>query len=382
LRGGTYYANFSIARSNVRIEGNGAILRPFKKGQPVISIGTNKAINDIHLSFFEIDGVDRGSDGIAVENNHIENGSDFLSLDRLIIMRCRYGMRVNGRTIWSRFNNCRFDWNTAGFIISTALPCNLLYFANCTFNKNEQYGLWVENKNAANETFKTFQFSSCNFEGNGMDAARAYGAWFSGVESLLLENIYCENNGTEKNESYGVKITGQTGRGLIINGGWYVGSRYPIYIDGEKKWGTIRNVTAQSTGDNEDDIFLLTNWTNNEPKIEVDKCMGSVHTRPDNQGNLPTDGVDWEPNDPASLSMQYRSWLKIFANGAHKDVKEVKGLVPGRLIGFINYSPTGHNIRLDASLMSDNRPFVIPANKAVQFVVDGYPTPGKLVPLL
>lgn len=382
LRGGIYYCNFSISKSNVKIEGNGAILRPFQKGKPVITIGADRAINDIHLGFFEIDGIDHMGDGIAVENNKLENGSDFLSFERLIIMKCRYGVRVNGRTIWSRFNNCRFDWNDAGFIISTALPCNLLYFANCTFNKNERYGLWVENKNAANETFKTFQFSSCNFEGNGMEASQAYGAWFSGVELLLLENIYCENNGTGKNESYGIKITGQAGRGISIIGGWYVGSKYPIYIDGEKKWGTIQNVTAQSTVENANDIFLLTNWANDEPKIEVTHCMASVYSKPDNQGNLPTEGLDWEPNDPSTISMQYRNWLKIYANGSNKDVKVIRGLVPGKMIGFINFSPSGHNVKLAADLMSNNKSFVIPANTAVQFLVDGYPTPGKLIPLL
>jgi hypothetical protein len=382
LHGGTYYCNFAITKSNVRIDGNGSILRPYKLGEPVIKIGGKKAINDIHLSFFEIDGQNLGGDGIAIENNHIEHGSDFLSFDRLIIMKCRYGFRISGRTIWSRFNNCRFDWNNGGFLISTALPCNLLYFANCTFNKNRNYGLWIENKNAANETFKTFQFSSCNFEGNGMEATQAFGAWFSGMELLLLENIYCENNGSHKNESYGIKITGEAGRGFHISGGWYVGSKYPIYIDGEKKWGTIRNTTAESTDENAADIFLLSNWANDEPKIDVEQCMGLVYTKPDNQGNLPTFGVDWEPNNLLSISMQYRSWLKIFVKGNHRDVAEITGLVPGKTIGLINYSATGHNLKLASTLMADNKPFIIPANKAVQFLVDGYPTPGKLIPII
>jgi hypothetical protein len=381
LHGGVYYVNFYIDKSYIKIDGNGAVLRPFNSQLPVITIGANKAISDINLSYFEINGNRGQADGIHIDNNKITAGSDYLLLDRLIINFCKLGILVTGRTIWSRFQNCRFDWNNEGFRINTALPCNLLYFSNCTFNHNAEYGLWVENKNAANETFKTFQFTSCNFEDNGKNASEAYGAWFSGVESLLLENIYCEGNGGADNDSYGIKITGIAGRGISILGGWFVGSKYPIYIDGEKKWGTIWNVTAESVLKNSKDICIYANWANDEPKITVQQCMGGVSTKTDGQGNLPVDGIDWMPTDAYAITMQNRSWLKIFANGKDQQVKKIAGIYPGKTFGLINYSPTGNNLIIDAGLMFDGKPFIIKPNKAMQFITDGYPTPGKLIPI-
>jgi hypothetical protein len=109
--------------------------------------------------------------------------------------------------------------------------------------------------------------------------------------------------------------------------------------------------------------------------------MGGVSTKTDGQGNLPVDGIDWMPTDAYAITMQNRSWLKIFANGKDQQVKKIAGIYPGKTFGLINYSPTGNNLIIDAGLMFDGKPFIIKPNKAMQFITDGYPTPGKLIPI-
>nr|MCU0321514.1 hypothetical protein [Chitinophagaceae bacterium] len=164
LDGKKYKVNLKVGKGNFSIIGDGAILMPYLPNQPVISIIPEKYIYDLKLSDFQIIGDNYMSDGIYINNSSIENGADFLTMHGLVVTRCRFGLNIEGRSIWNKIYNSRFDWNIGGLRIETALPCNLWEINATTFNHNRNFGVWIKNLNALNAGFKNFKFNSCNME--------------------------------------------------------------------------------------------------------------------------------------------------------------------------------------------------------------------------
>lgn len=382
LEGKSFAVNLTIVKGNFSIEGQGAKLIPKNPGMPVITIRPEKYIYDLKLSDFEITGVNLTSDGIFITNSSIENGADFITLHNITVKNCRYGLNVEGRSIWNKIYNCKFDWNMGGFRLETHLPCNLWEINATTFNHNRQFGVWIKNNDAGKMGFKNFKFNSCNMEGNGTGAEEGYGGLFSGMEMLALDNVYVEGNKGQK-AGYGIKLTGSLGRAFVINSCWIGESQYPLVIDGEKKWGTISNSMIDCTPyKTEADIFINSNWYNNEPKITLTNVMGRVTSKVDSEGNMPMQGIDWVAKVVSNeIDMQYRDWIKILNSETMNVIRSIKGIYPGRRIGIINHTNKNNNITIAAVLMYNNKDFIIPPNEAREFLVDGYPNAGKLRPI-
>jgi len=382
LEGKTYAVNLEFTTGNFKIDGQDATLVPANENKAVISLLPQKYLYDMFLSNIHIRGKNFKQDGIYLFNNSIEKGADFLSFENLVVTNCRYGLNVEGRSIWNKIRNCRFDWNVGGLRIETALPCNLWDLTVSTFNHNKGFGVWIKNLDAFNIGFKNFKFNSCNMEGNGSEVDQGYGCMFHGLEMLVLDNVYVEGNKGKK-RGVGINITGPLGRAFVINGCWIGDSEFPLVIDGEKKWGTISNSMVDcSPYKTPYDIFLNTNWFNNEPKIIVSNVLGRINTKADNAGNGALKGVDWINNiSNNEIDLQYRDWVKIFNDAGNQIIGTISGIHPGRRIGIINYTTKNLELTIKASLMFDGKDFVIKPNDVHEFLVDGYPTEGKLRPL-
>lgn len=382
LEGRRFKVNLKVVNGNFSIIGDGAVLMPYLPNQPVISIIPEKYIYDLKLSDFQIVGYNYLADGIYVNNRSIENGADFLTMHGLLVTRCRFGLHIEGRSIWNKIYNSRFDWNIGGLRIETELPCNLWEINATTFNHNKNFGVWIKNLNALNVGFKNFKFNSCNMEGNGTEFDEGYGCMFSGMEMLILENVYVEGNKGKK-KGIGIKITGPLGRAFVINGCWIGESEYPLVIDGEKKWGTISNSMIDcSPYKSSYDIYLNTNWFNNEPKIKISNVLGRVSDKLDNSGSTPLNGIDWVTNySNGDIDLQYRDWVKIFNDGNSNVINSITGIYSGRRIGIINYTTKSLPLIIKGKLMFNGIDFVIKPNDLTEFLVDGYPTEGKLRPL-
>jgi hypothetical protein len=382
LNGGTYALNLVLTEGKVKINGEGAMLKPFNPERPVITLQPAKYIYDVFIKSVEINGANLQGDGIYITNKGLNNGADFITLEEVVIKFCRYGFNVEGRSIWNKIYNCRMDWNTGGMRVKTGMPCNLWDITASTFNFNRDFGVWIQNDNAALEGFKNFKFQSCNFDGNGEGNTNAnapiYGGYFDGMEMLILDNMYVEGNG-KHGEGYGIKLGGILGRGFRIDGGWFGDCKYPIVIEGQKKWGTLSNLMADSRSHGGlHDIILRSDYVNDEPKITLSNCFGRVNVQPNQQGNLPVNGVDWYPDQGSSISMQNRDWLKIFANTKDVKITKIEGISPGRVFGLINYTRANHKVIIDGSMMHDGKSVNIEPNATIRFLADGYPTTGKL----
>jgi hypothetical protein len=93
-------------------------------------------------------------------------------------------------------------------------------------------------------------------------------------------------------------------------------------------------------------------------------------------------GIDWVNNySNGDIDLQHRDWVKIFNDGNSNVINSITGIHSGRRIGIINYTTKSLSLIIKGKLMYNGIDFVIKPNDLKEFLVDGYPTEGKLRPL-
>lgn len=391
---GNYRVNITLAVGNRSIFGDGmnqTYLRPHTAANPVIKIDGDALGNILQntlISDLTILGDTRQGDGIQIYNTADTRGCDQIILYNVTVMQCLRGIACLGRSIWNMFENVFCDFNYDGIFIQTNQACNLWTLVNVRTARNQRHGFYANKTDLSLGGFLQFTFLGFNTEYNGQDTSipLVAGLYTNAAEGWNFQNVGLEDNGADLPgvTSYGMYFTGNLGRGVIIDGVWGVNSKYIIAFDGTKKSGYINNVYRGAAYAGGYVIHLVSEWANNEPKIELGpNIFGTVNAAPDANANYPhTAGVDWYGAATTSFDFTYRKRVTINTTSAASSISTLTGLRAGDEIFIYNYAGGGTNkITLASGLMASGVAYDVNPDTGAKLIVTGYPHTGKLVPL-
>lgn len=259
---GTYLFNISITKNNISFLGEskiGTIFTPYSDEKAVIELNsTNGNISNSCFSNFTIynNASFINTEGIAFIGTN-ENDRHIFK-DIIVQNGFKYGIHMEGRCIWSIFENFWIENCDIGLILNGSGVKNLLTFNNIYIRNCKYSGLVLD---GSTDTFKTISFNNCNFENNCRNTTQTiqYAIKLSNFDEISFINCYIENNSNGTSTTYAIYCDGTYNRCLNILSSLIWGQEYGIYIKGVIMSGTINgNRLINSI----DDIMIGTNSNN------------------------------------------------------------------------------------------------------------------------
>jgi hypothetical protein len=385
----TFYANIEIDRNNVELIGEAyrnTILRPFTTGAPLILLDGDEfgaILQGTAIQNMAMVGAAKTAPAIKIASTADARGADHCRFADLFAFGFTTMLDVQGRAVWNHMSRLHSYENLDGFRIETDQACNAWRWESCVAERNDRHGLYVHKTDISVGGFLSWTFDNLDCEFNGRDTAQAvcYGVYLSGVEGFGFRELYLENNGTDlvSEDSYGFLLTGDLGRAVVLSGVTVANSKRLIWVDGEKKSGSIKDVRAFLLPGETDAVTIASTYANAEPKMLVDEASvfnGAVVYTADVNENHGARAVDYIGTPGTSLDFTYRDNLTVSTAGGAVSINTLTGLQPSRRI--IIAAAGANAVTIAAGLMADGNAKVIASNTAVSFMVGGHPVSGKL----
>jgi hypothetical protein len=264
---GTYLCNLTITTSGVRIIGAGRERTIFKNygNSPVITIdNTSVSIRGTHVEGIYFANRNKvtytSADGIYINGAVGANECDYHTFIDLTFFEFRYGVLINGRSIWNRWIRCAFLTSLIdGFVASASDNQALQYFETCRFANNARYGLFV------NHTFASFlldgwTFVNCDWENNLSVPVRVTGTY--GIQNWSFIGCYAEENTSS--------IPAGGSGGVVKSGFLFIDTPYAFGLD-------FKNCTFMgNTSVVDPDYYLYVSDTTANVMGSVDLCRFDV----------------------------------------------------------------------------------------------------------
>ena len=247
---GVYAFSISITRSGISILGESmkeTVFIPVEDSfqDESFSIQLNSRdgnIDNNHFSNFTIrntlDIPPSQANGISFVGN---NENDRHVFKNIIIEGFVYGLHLNGRCIWSIFENFWITGCSIGVILNGTGAKNLLTFNNIYVRSSKMSGLLIATEGEEN-TPKALAFNNCNFEHNCRDTAEEtqYAVKLADFDEVSFSNCYIENNSNGTSTTYAIYCDGTYNRCLNIINSLIWGQEYGICVLGTIMSGTIQ----------------------------------------------------------------------------------------------------------------------------------------------
>ena len=388
----SFRVNLVLTAGNVWLHGaswRSTVLRPFDATKPVIKIDGDAAgaiISNFKFENFSIQGNSwlGTGDGIQIFNTADTRGCDFMDWQNLFISGCRYGVNIQGRTIWNTFKQVNSSFNFEGWHIETDQGVNGLIFDQCQGSYNRRHGFFARRTGSPLPgPFLLWSFNLPTFEANGLDTAQPFacGAYFQNVSNLTLDNPSIEANGLGITESYGIRIGGEVSRGVVIRNGWLVDSKYPLYMDAGQMSGRVSNLVTNPTGATVA-VTVGGLWTDGNGKMIVDERTisgGTVSYLVDVNGNYQAEAIDYVASPTATLDLRWRDKVQINTGGGTVALTAINNTLPGD--EFVIVAAGANAVTVASGLMLNATLVTIAANTGQRFVTLGAPNAGKFVAL-
>ena len=283
---GTYKCSLNLASiSGLTIQGESmkeTILIPATNDYCIKLDSTNGNMDNNHFFNFTLKNNSSYTSTNAIE--FIGNKENDRHIFKNIIIQNGFncGLYMQGRCIWSIFENFWIDGCNIGIKMFDEGVKNLLTFNNIYIRSSKTNGLFMMGTSSV--TYMTIAFNNCNFENNCRDTTvpTQYAVKLAEFDELTFNNCYIENNSNGTSTTYGIYCDGTFNRCLNISGSLIWGQEYGIYIEGVVMSGTINGNRVINTknditignstktgGGHEESAFIIGGNTLSHPMNKV-----------------------------------------------------------------------------------------------------------------
>lgn len=253
---GIYKFTLSINKSGISFRGQSIANTIFVPSSNTFCLELNSVNENINNNLFSNFTLRNNSNFSSVNAISFigEKENDRHVFNNIIIQNgFKYGISMEGRCIWSIFENFWIENCYSGLSINGNGAKNLLTFNNIHIRNSQTNAIFLDGGNA--ETFKTISFNNCNFENNcrNIDISIQYAVKLLDFDEISFNNCYIENNSNKTSQTYAIYCGGTYNRCLNIVNSLIWGQEYGVCIEGTIMSGAISGNRIINT--NEDIII-------------------------------------------------------------------------------------------------------------------------------
>jgi len=254
---GNYLGRFEVVDPYINVIGEGAWATTLWNvdNNPVVSISNAlRTVTDVSFKDFAINNRNHGAwalaDGIRVTGSVFSNGCDFLTFKNIYILSMRYGVSIEGRTIWNLWEDVRVAFSLSNAMnVNSTDNCGMQNFVSCRFASATGHGVLFSS--AVGNAVPTFNwnFEQCDIEANKLTGVRITGTG-AGIQAWKFHNCYCENNtqgiapgGSGGSQKANVHVDTTNALGLSFDSCTFFGTNSGDPLD----YGVFLNTAVMST---------------------------------------------------------------------------------------------------------------------------------------
>ena len=308
-----------------------------------------------------------------------------------------YGLNIVGRTIWSEFTNIKIVNSLQhGVNVHHGEPSNALIWRNVCVQASEWDGFHIEQ--TSTNYWGNWVFELCTSEGNGLETLRSKncGFYLKDIQNFNFINPSLELNGVASfdDSDAAFRIEGTYALNINIGNGFITGSNTGILCRAAFSSGFLDNNDIRHTDDAYHCIDILSTWggtvntrwtISKSNRFSPEGAADIFSTAVDVNGNYQhyaggeaTPFTWWtDATTPMTLNAYHNTDIR-FNIATPVTIDSIINALPGQRITLTVHSASTAVVTLDSGIMSNASDLVIRQGDVFEFIVDAYPSQGKL----